>query len=64
MVDPHQRLPFVDAPLDDFTRGRVHSLQALRTAPMGMTCHIIFRVADPGRQSRYRARRIRISAGR
>lgn len=47
MVDPHQLLPFVDATMADLRAAEFIPFQALRAAPMGMTCHVIFRAIDP-----------------
>lgn len=45
-VDPHQTLPFVDATLPELEAAEFVPFQALKDAPMGMNCHVVFRAID------------------
>ena len=46
LVDSHESLPRVDAPLSDLASD-FEAFMPVRTTPMGMTCHLCFEAVDP-----------------
>ncbi|MCL2469140.1 MAG: beta-N-acetylhexosaminidase [Alphaproteobacteria bacterium] len=45
-IDPHLDLPFVDAPLEVLEQQDFKPFAALRDAPCGMNCHVVFNAID------------------
>jgi beta-N-acetylhexosaminidase len=46
-VDSHEKLPVVDASLDELARMDFAPFRALRTMPFAMTAHVIYTALDP-----------------
>jgi beta-N-acetylhexosaminidase len=47
MDDPHEKLPAVDCPRAILEAEDFRPFKALRDAPIGMNCHVIFNALDP-----------------
>lgn len=49
MADPHENLPFVDCPRSLLEARDFRPFKALKDAPAGMNCHVLFRALDAER---------------
>lgn len=59
VVDSHEELPHVDAPVEDLIRSDFAPFKALNDLPMAMTGHIVFTAIDPDNPATTSAKVIR-----